>query len=445
MILLLGDILLILLSQIIVISIHYYMLPVAFELETWRALAIGVLLLILVILSFYLVGLYDLSSLRQPEQLILSLVLALGSVILIYSAWAYFIINLRPGKIMLLRFVVVTFTLITFWRLLCKKRLKLIPQHVLLIGNDPIIKELKQILTDRYPAYYSIEGHWHTKNNTNINSLLKNGDINCLNEVDNIDLIIYSVHSKLLKDVAGELIGLRFKQINICDAHDFYQYLTWKTPIYHFDDFWMLINSARVTFFPKLTLKVKRVIDLMFALCILPVALPLLLISAIAIKLDSKGPVFFIQERLGQNEIPFGLIKLRTMIDNAEKVTGPAWSAEDDPRITRVGKILRKLRLDELPQVLNILSGAMSIIGPRPIRRHFADFVAKDTPYYRLRFLVKPGLTGWAQVNHDYAGSKMGQSEKLQYELFYLIHQSFWLDLFIIIKTIRIILSGKGI
>jgi exopolysaccharide biosynthesis polyprenyl glycosylphosphotransferase len=445
MVLLLGDVLLIILSQIIVISMHHYMQPAGFELDTWRALTIGMLLLMLVILSFYLVGLYDISSLRQPEHLILSLVLALGSVILIYSAWAYFIVNLRPGKIMLLRFVAVTFTFITCWRLLCRKRLKLIPQHVLLIGNDPIIKELKQILTDHYSAYYSIEGHWHTKNSTNIGGLLEHNDNNCISEINNIDLIIYSVNSKILKDVAGELIGLRFKQINICDAHDFYQYLTWKTPIYHFDDFWMLINSARVTFFPRLSLKVKRVIDLMFAICTLPIALPLLLISAIAIKLDTKGPIFFIQERLGQNEIPFGLIKLRTMIDNAEKVTGPKWSAEDDPRITRVGKILRKLRLDELPQFFNILNGDMSIIGPRPIRKHFADFVAKDTPYYRLRFLVKPGLTGWAQVNHNYAGSKLGQSEKLQYELFYLIHQSFWLDLFIIIKTVRIIISGKGI
>ena len=173
-------------------------------------------------------------------------------------------------------------------------------------------------------------------------------------------------------------------------------------------------------------------------------ALPFLLISALAIKLDSAGPVFFIQERLGQNEVPFRLYKLRTMIHNAEQFTGPQWSTEDDPRITRVGRVLRKLRLDELPQLFNVLKGEMSVMGPRPIRKHFADVLAQEVPYYRLRFLAKPGLTGWAQVNYDYAGSKEGQSEKLQYDLFYLVHQSIWLDLYILFKTIKVMVWGKG-
>jgi lipopolysaccharide/colanic/teichoic acid biosynthesis glycosyltransferase len=184
--------------------------------------------------------------------------------------------------------------------------------------------------------------------------------------------------------------------------------------------------------------------DLVICLMIMPVALLLIMVSALAIKLTSRGPVFFVQERLGKNEVPFQLIKLRTMVADAEKFTGPQWASANDPRITRVGRILRKLRFDEIPQIFNVMRGDMSVIGPRPIRHHFADLLAQEIPHYRLRFLVKPGLTGWAQVNHDYAGSKEGQQEKLQYEVFYLVHQSFLLDLFILIKTVKIMVWGKG-
>ncbi|NCO67356.1 MAG: hypothetical protein COY75_10055 [Nitrospirae bacterium CG_4_10_14_0_8_um_filter_41_23] len=152
----------------------------------------------------------------------------------------------------------------------------------------------------------------------------------------------------------------------------------------------------------------------------------------------------FKQERLGQNEQPFTLMKFRTMIDNAEKTTGPKWASEDDSRITKVGKILRKARLDELPQFFNVLKGEMSFVGPRPIRKHFADMLAKEIPYYRLRFTVKPGLTGWAQVKGDYAGSKEGQKEKLEYDLYYIQNQSILFDLFIILKTVQTVLFRRG-
>ncbi len=197
-------------------------------------------------------------------------------------------------------------------------------------------------------------------------------------------------------------------------------------------------------FFPGPTENLKRSSDILFALIFLPLALPLLLISALAVKLNSRGPVFFIQERLGLNEVPFQLYKFRTMVNNAEALTGPKWSTADDPRITRVGRVLRKTRLDELPQLFNVLKGDMSVVGPRPIRKHFADILAQEVPYYRLRFLAKPGLTGWAQVSYDYAGSNEGQSKKLQYDLFYLVHQSMRLDLLILFKTIKTMVWGKG-
>jgi lipopolysaccharide/colanic/teichoic acid biosynthesis glycosyltransferase len=144
------------------------------------------------------------------------------------------------------------------------------------------------------------------------------------------------------------------------------------------------------------------------------------------------------------NERPFILIKFRSMVENAEKETGPKWAGENDLRITPVGKILRKTRLDELPQLFNVLRGEMSVVGPRPIRKHFADILAQDIPYYHLRFAVKPGITGWAQVCGDYAGSYEGQREKFKYDLYYIQNQSILFDLLILLKTVKTVLLRKG-
>jgi lipopolysaccharide/colanic/teichoic acid biosynthesis glycosyltransferase len=195
----------------------------------------------------------------------------------------------------------------------------------------------------------------------------------------------------------------------------------------------------------RLTSLSRRAFDIAFVIVLLPLSLPAFLVIALAVKLDEGGPVFFVQERLGLDEVPFCLVKFRTMAVKAEEATGPRWAQADDPRITRVGRVLRKLRLDELPQLFNILKGDMSLIGPRPIRKYFADQLAQEIPGYRCRFLVKPGLTGWAQVNHDYAGSKEGQREKFRYEMFYLLHKSFRMDLLILLLTVKVMIKAKGI
>jgi lipopolysaccharide/colanic/teichoic acid biosynthesis glycosyltransferase len=147
---------------------------------------------------------------------------------------------------------------------------------------------------------------------------------------------------------------------------------------------------------------------------------------------------------MAKNRGPFRLFKFRTMIDNAEKVTGPMWAKKDDPRITPIGKFFRKTRIDELPQFFNVLGGDMSFIGPRPIRKFFADKLSKEFPYYFLRFYVKPGLTGWAQVSGDYGDTVEGQLKKLEYELFYIHEYSLLLDGVIFLKTVQRVLGAKG-
>ncbi|NQV30790.1 MAG: sugar transferase [Candidatus Marinimicrobia bacterium] len=197
-------------------------------------------------------------------------------------------------------------------------------------------------------------------------------------------------------------------------------------------------------FMPLWERAAKRLFDLLVASIAMTLVSPVLLIIAIAIKLDSKGPVFFSQERVGKKGKPFNVIKFRTMIQDAEADTGPVWATESDPRITRVGKILRHLRLDEIPQAINILKNEMSLVGPRPERRYFVDKISELYPLYPRRHQVKPGITGWAQVKQGYDTTLEASRVKLKYDLFYLENISLRLDFKIIMYTIYVMFTGSG-
>jgi len=190
--------------------------------------------------------------------------------------------------------------------------------------------------------------------------------------------------------------------------------------------------------------RAKRLFDLGISSVFLVFSIPLMCLIALAIRIDSPGPVFYRQKRLGEGEKEFGLIKFRTMIQNAEEETGTVWAEKNDKRVTRVGKILRLTRLDELPQLINVLREEMSFIGPRPERPEFVKELKEKVPYYPLRNSVKPGITGWAQVNYPYGSSVEDAIEKLQYDLFYIQNMSLLLELRIFLKTINVLLFGKG-
>ena len=188
----------------------------------------------------------------------------------------------------------------------------------------------------------------------------------------------------------------------------------------------------------------KRILDVILSLMGIILFLPFAPIIAVMIKLDSPGPVLFKQLRVGVGEKTFHLYKFRTMRQDAEKNSGAVWATEDDPRITRVGRFLRKSRLDEVPQLFNVLRGDMSFVGPRPERPEFVNKLNERVPYYATRHTVKPGVTGWAQVKYPYGASEEDALDKLRYDLFYIKNYSLLLDLVIILETVKVVLFGRG-
>ncbi|MFH1194510.1 MAG: sugar transferase [bacterium] len=195
---------------------------------------------------------------------------------------------------------------------------------------------------------------------------------------------------------------------------------------------------------PEWEKKLKRVMDILVSIILLLIASPALIITMIAIKLESKGPIIYKQERSGMNGKPFNVYKFRSMIQDAEKYSGPVWSQKNDPRITKAGRLIRKLRIDEFPQMMNVLKGEMSLVGPRPERPYFVEKLAQEIPLYKRRLKVRPGITGWAQVKHKYDESIEDVKAKLSYDLFYIENMSIRMDFKILFRTIFTVLLGKG-
>ena len=241
---------------------------------------------------------------------------------------------------------------------------------------------------------------------------------------------------------AEDLMAIRLRGLRIEDCHSFCERVMSRIPIADLQPQWLVLGRGfRRTAWLRFA---KRASDIVVAILCALVTAPICLLAAIAIKLDSAGPVFYSQERAGLFERPFTLYKFRSMVRDAEADSGPMWAGGDDPRVTRVGKILRLFRIDELPQLVNVLRGEMSMVGPRPERPFFVARFKETIPYYHLRFAAKPGITGWAQVSYPYAATDEDALEKLTYELYYIKNISFFFDLQILFLTLKIVLLGRG-
>lgn len=258
---------------------------------------------------------------------------------------------------------------------------------------------------------------------------------------NNIQLIVASRNMMRDEEISGKFYQMILLGISVIDFENFYESLTEKIPVSIINKEWFLDNLSEIN--KKSFEKFKRAFDIGCTFVIGIITLIILPFVASAIKLESRGPVFYKQKRVGRGGEIFELIKFRTMVKDAEK-DGAMWAKKNDPRITKIGKFLRKTRLDELPQVWNILKGDLSFVGPRPERPEFVARLEKEIPHYAMRHLVKPGLSGWAQIKYPYGASIEDAKEKLQYDLYYLKNRSLILDLTIAAKTIATIISSGG-
>ena len=244
--------------------------------------------------------------------------------------------------------------------------------------------------------------------------------------------------------VAGELVRIRLSGTPIFNIAEFYERFLFKVPLEFLRIAWFATSAEFVLLHHDLTLRFKRLVDIVLSLVLLVLTAPLAVLAALSIFLYDLGPVFYSQVRIGMDHRAFRLYKFRTMVIDAESQGEPRWTAEKDHRITGIGKIFRITRVDELPQLWNVLRGDMSFIGPRPERPEFVADLEKAIPFYQYRHVVKPGITGWAQVMYPYGASEQDAARKLEYDLYYIRHFSLMLDIFIVLKTLRVVLSGKG-
>lgn len=279
-------------------------------------------------------------------------------------------------------------------------------------------------------------------NNTDMKALGK--EILELYSTKKFDVLV-DFTDKLLRDpkITEKLLQYKLEGLQYYNYLEFYETYENKLPISHLSPKWFLENTGFEIYHNNFNLKAKRLLDLLFALLIGIFAAPVIVLAAIIVKLESKGPVFFIQERIGEGNKKFNIVKFRSMTTDAEK-DGPQWASKNDNRVTKFGKIMRATRIDELPQLWNVLRGEMSFVGPRPEREFFIQQLEKEIPYYNLRHTVKPGLTGWAQVMYPYGASVEDAYRKLQYDLYYIKHHSIPFDVKVLLKTVTIVIFGKG-
>jgi len=411
-----------------------------------KGLITTLLMLAIFLISFYIFDFYNTKEkfrgIRFLTNMASSLILA--SLISIGLFYAFpFIIGRGAFLISLVLIGILTAT----WRLFYFFFFSLATstKAVLIIGKGKVAEVIYSVIkkNPEYEVIGFISGAFKKKGVQEKKALENNASLEKIINDYNIDDIIVTIEPIRNSQLNKTLINCKMRGINIWNIPTFYEHFIDKLPIPHIKENWFLFANGFDKLGSNIHKRLKRAIDILISTAILIIAFPIGVIISITIALNSKGPIIYIQERIGKNQKPFNLFKFRTMVSDAEK-GNPLWAEENDPRNTSIGKILRKTRMDELPQLINIIKGDMSLIGPRPEREFFVKRLMEKIPFYSLRFSVKPGLTGWAQIIYKYGASEEDALEKLQYELYYIKNMSLFLDLRILLKTIRIILFGMG-
>lgn len=403
------------------------------------------------LLNLYFYDLYDYTVMGNRRELLLRLVQALGIAWTLLAFLFYFAPPLMIGRGVSLISVPLVLVLLLTWRILIHYLTghPEIGEKVLIVGTGNAAHDTAQAVWQRRDAGYRIVG-FVTENGSKPKNLPAKmnliGSANNLDEIirnEKVNRVVIAVRERRGTFPTETLLKMSLAgNVNIEECTSFFERITGKVHIDMLRPSWLIFaGRGRDT---RLRIVFREVVHRFLALIGLIVSLPIAALTAVLIKLESGGEIFYKQERVGKNGRIFNVIKFRSMRADAEADGKPVWAADDDDRATRVGRVIRKIRVDEIPQFWNIIKGEMNFVGPRPERPHFVRQLAEEIPFYEHRHLVAPGLTGWAQIKYPYGASIEDARQKLQYELYYIKNQSLALDLVIVFETVKTVLFGRG-
>ncbi len=410
-----------------------------------KALALS----LLVLTMLYVAQVYDLHHVYGRHELLLRVFLAFVGAYLLMAMGGYLGSFLLLGRktyslSFLLSFVAVFGIRLAYRHSIRNPRNR---RRLLLLGSGRPAEVIADIVNGSHPNYEvvgCVDGQPERMGQTlpGVNILGTVEDMARVSRTVRPDVIVVALAERRRSLPLSAILECKLEGIEVEDWPTFYEKLMGKIYLSELRPSWLIFSDGFKT--NTITLAAKRGMDILMAVVGLLLSFPFFPLIALLIKLDSPGPVFYRQERVGQGGKIFGLIKFRSMQRDAERQTGPVWAGEHDPRVTRMGRILRRSRLDELPQLINVLRGELSMVGPRPERPAFVSELQEKVPFYLYRLVVKPGITGWAQVKYRYGSSIEDALEKLQYDFYYIKNLSIFLDLLILLQTLHVVLLGRG-
>ena len=394
------------------------------------------------------VGVYSAESLQSIRYAGVRLIVAITLGVIALSALFFIVPPLSLWRSNLIYAMGIAIVALVLVRILLGKTLgsQAFKRRIVVLGAGARAERLRQ-LSRRPGAGFAVVGYVSMSEANRVipEAIARDAIYNLADHVVllNASEVVLALEERRNALPLKDLLRIKTTGVHVNDTSTFLERETGRVDLDSVNPSWLIFSdgfsSGRM-----LSGVFKRLFDILASLVLLILALPLILITAVAIRLESKGPAFYRQSRVGLYGVPFDCIKLRSMRTDAEVAGKAVWAEKDDPRITRVGRIIRKIRIDELPQCWSVLKGEMSFVGPRPERPQFVEDLEAKLPYYAERHMVKPGITGWAQINYPYGASIEDSRQKLEYDLYYAKNYSPFLDLLILLQTIRVVLWPEG-
>ena len=412
----------------------------------------GTVVVLVLLLSFYYGDLYGVEALRSRTQLLVRVGQGFAFAVLALSFVYYVLPAVKIERGLLLTYLPLAVVTVIAWHTFHRwvGGREALTDTVLILGTGHAAQQIAVEMLARAPLGYQVVG-FLGEHAAEVGRRLVNpsvigtlGDLRQVVESHHVARIVVALEDRRARLPVEELLRCRLSGVKVEDAPSCYEHLTGKILLSDLRPSWLVFSPGFSRSHPLMRAS-KRASEFVIALAALVLIAPLLAFLALLVRMDSPGPVLYRQKRVGERGKVFELYKLRTMRQDAEAATGPVWASPTrDDRVTRLGRLLRKLRLDELPQLLNVVRGEMSFVGPRPERPHFVEQLRKVIPYYDERHSARPGITGWAQVKFGYGSTIEDSERKLQFDLYYIKNMSPLLDLAIIVDTFKVMVVGRG-